>query len=95
MTTSSLLQETFFYNYLYDLGLMKKIILEEFFHKVQKLESFKILEVPTQVVSEVAGLVAAAVKMGIKVEWIDRVIGEIGIKKDNYALLHEVRMLGK
>lgn len=33
--------------------------------------------------------------MGIKVEWIDRVLDKIGAKKEHYALLHEAQMLRK
>lgn len=42
-----------------------------------------------QIVSEVSDVVAAAAKMGIKVEWIDKVLGEIGTKKNLYGLLQE------
>lgn len=48
---------------------------------MQKLETFNILELPAQIVSVVADTVDAAAKMSIKVEWIDKVLGEIGAKK--------------
>lgn len=43
-------------------------------YAMQKLENFKILEVQSQIVSEVTNMIAAAAKMGIKVEWIHKVI---------------------
>lgn len=46
------------------LGPIKKLILEEPFHAVQKLETFNILEVPSQIVSEVADTVPGTAKMG-------------------------------
>lgn len=65
------------------------MVLEELFHVVQKLKSFNILQVSSQKVFEVADVVVASTKMGIKVEWINRVLDEIGAKKDHYALLQE------
>lgn len=44
---------------------------------MQKLEIFDILDVPDNVVSEVASIVIAAKKMGIKVEWIDKFIRDL------------------
>lgn len=35
------------------------------------------------------------VKMAIKVEWIDRALGEVGAKEGHYALLYEAQMLRK
>lgn len=74
---------------LFDCPPMKKMILEEFFYTMQKLENFNILEVPTQVASEVADVAAATANMGIKVEWIGKVLGVIGTKKNHYALFQE------
>lgn len=48
---------------------MKKMIFEELYNSVKKLEQFAILEVPAQVVSEVADLEAIATRMGVKVDW--------------------------
>lgn len=47
------------------------------------------LEVPTQLISEVTDVVAAAAKLGIKVEWTVNVLSEIGGKKYLYGLLQE------
>lgn len=35
----------------------------------------------------------AAATMGIKVGWIDRVLGERGAKKDHFTLLRDARLL--
>lgn len=55
---------------------MKKMMLEELFHIVQKLEKFYQLRNPKQVVYEVADVIAIAAKIGIQVEWIDKVLGK-------------------
>lgn len=41
-----------------------------------ELESFSILDVPDQVVSKVARVVAAVGKMGIQIRWLDKVIDD-------------------
>lgn len=40
-------------------------------------------------------MVATAAKMGIKVEWIDKVLGEIAAKRYHFALLQEAWKLRK
>lgn len=40
---------------------------------MQELESFSILDVPDLVISRVARVVFAAKKLGIRVDWLDRV----------------------
>lgn len=60
-----------------------------------KLKKFTILEFPQQVVFEVADVVATAAKMGIKVESLDKVLGETAAKRDHFPLLQEVKKLRK
>lgn len=43
---------------------------------VQAFESFVVLDVPNQVISKVARIVATAEKMGIKIRWLDKVIDD-------------------
>lgn len=51
------------------------------------------MDVPENVVSKAANRIATATKMGIRVWWIDKVLGEIGVKRDHSILLHEARLL--
>lgn len=60
-----------------------------------KLERFTILEVPSQTVTEVAYIVATAARMGVKVEWIDKTLDEIAVKREHYNLILEARNLEK
>lgn len=58
------------------------MIAEELYDSVQKLEKFTIVEVTTQAVFEVADVVAVAARMGVKVEWIDKTLGEIALRRN-------------
>lgn len=54
---------------------MRKIMVEELYHSVQKIEKFYYLR--ADVVSEVADVVAIAARMGVRVEWIGKTLDEI------------------
>lgn len=60
---------------------------------MQKLKIFNILDVPDNVDLKVACAVTATVKMGFRVGWINKVLGEIDAKEEPFALLQETRML--
>lgn len=60
---------------------------------VLKLESFNILDVTENEVSKVVSTIAAAEKMGVRVEWLDGVIREIGARRNHFELLQEARLL--
>lgn len=78
-----------FEGFSFDWASFKKLILKEIFQAAQKLKTFNILDVP-DVLPKVADTMA---KMGIKVGWIDRVLREMGAKRDHFTLLQEARML--
>lgn len=40
-------------------------------------------------------MAATAAKMGIQVEWIDKILDEIEAKRDHFSLLHEAWKLSK
>lgn len=40
-------------------------------------------------------MAATAAKMGIQVEWIDKIVDEIEAKRDHFSLLHEAWKLSK
>lgn len=56
---------------------MRETIIKGLFSSTQKLEEFKILEVSSNVLSGVANIAVAAAKMGVKVDWMDKVLDEI------------------
>lgn len=56
---------------------MKELLLKGIFEAVQELESFAILDVPDKVISRVTRVVCATEKSGVRVDWLDRVIGEV------------------
>lgn len=56
---------------------MGKTIIKGLFDYTQKLERFTILEVPPQTISEIEDVVAAAAKMSVNIEWVEKILGEI------------------
>lgn len=53
------------------------------------------MEIPPQVLSELAYIVATATRMGVKIEWIDRILGEISTKREYFNLLQQAQNLRK
>lgn len=74
---------------------MRKMFVEGLFNSVQKLERFTILEVPSQIVSDIVDIVAAATRMGTQVKWIDSIIDAIVRKREHYNLIQEAQNLEK
>lgn len=72
-----------FEDYSVDRIQMRKMIVEGLFNSVHSLEKFTILEVLSQTASEVADIVAIAASMGVEVERIGRILGEIVAKREN------------
>lgn len=68
---------------------MKELILKETYEVVKKLVTFTILDALDDVVSEVARTVVAVEKMGIKIRWLDKVIGDICAKKYHSILIQK------
>lgn len=60
---------------------MRKTIIKWHFNSTQELVNFTILEVPPQTVSEVVDVVAGETKMGVRVEWTYKILGEIAAKR--------------
>lgn len=56
---------------------MRNMIVNGLFNPVPKLEKFTNLEVLSQTISEVAYIVAVAASMGVKVEWVDRILRKL------------------
>lgn len=72
---------------------VKKLILDEMYKGVLKLESFNILDISENVVSKVASTIVATKKIGIRVKWLNRVIAESDARRDHFELLLEARLL--
>lgn len=68
---------------------MKELLLKGIFEAVQELESFAILDVPDEVISRVARVVSTVEKSGVRVDWLDRVIGEVSSKRDHALLANK------
>lgn len=63
------------------------------FQVVQKLEANPVLNVPSEIVVEVADAVETTKKMGIQVDWIYKILREINTKRDHYAMVWESQSL--
>lgn len=61
---------------------IRQIIIKGLFKSFQILEEFIIVKVPSLVLSKVADVTATAVKMGAKVDWMDKILSEIARKKE-------------
>lgn len=81
-----------FEGFMFNWAPLKKLIHKEMY-KGMLTEVFHHLGCPNKVVSKVATTVVVAEKMGIRMEWIDRIIGEIGAGRDHFELLCEARLL--
>lgn len=51
------------------------------------------MKVPENVVSKVVDTTDTTTKLGIKVECIDRIVCEIGVKRNHFTMLREARLL--
>lgn len=60
-----------------------------------KVRKIYYLEVPSQMVSEVADVVARPARIVVKVEWIDKTLGEIAAKREHINMFQEACNLKK
>lgn len=65
-----------FEGFLFDWAPVKEFILKEIYKGVKELETFDVLDVRGDILWKVACTVTVTEKMGIKGEWINKVIGE-------------------
>lgn len=70
----------------FDWEATKEVMLKGIFEGVQELESFAILDVPDEVIYPIALVMSAVEKSRIRVNWLDRPIGEICSKRDHAIL---------
>lgn len=65
---------------------VKEVILTGLFDGVQELESFSVLDVPDEVIARIARVISTAEKFGIRVDWLDRALGEICSRREHAVL---------
>lgn len=71
------------------------IIINVLFESVQKLEKHMIVDVPPQVLTEVADVTASATTIGVQVGWKDKIIGKIASKTKHINLIKKSKELTK
>lgn len=69
----------------FDWVQMRKMIIEELYNSLKKLKRFIVMEVPPQVVSEVADRVAKVARMSVKVEWMIKSLARLQ-RKENITI---------
>lgn len=52
-----------------------------------------IMDVPREILEEVTNITASAARMGVRVDWMDEVLGQIASKKKHLDLLERTRVL--
>lgn len=72
---------------------LRSIIINGLFEFVQRLEKYVIIEVPPQVLEEVADVTASTVRMGVKVDLTDETLSKITNKKEHLNLLKKFKEL--
>lgn len=70
----------------FDWEAVKEVVLRGIFEGVQELESFSALDVPDEVIARVARVISAAEKSGVRVDWLDRAIGDICSRREHADL---------
>lgn len=72
---------------------MKELVLKGIFEGVQALESFTFLKVPDETISSAGRCVATVEKMGVKIDWLHKIIGDICNRRDRFVLSRKVEQL--
>lgn len=62
-------------------------------HVKKEMESYTVLNVLPAVISNVANTIDSAEKVGIRVDWIDRALGEIITKQEHNAVARETQII--
>lgn len=67
----------------------EKVHLRRSVHVKKEMESYTVLNVLPEVISNVANTTDPAEKVGIRVDWIDRAVGEIITKQEHDVVARE------
>lgn len=71
---------------LYGLACDSNNRYEPIFEPVQKLEKYMIIDVSSQVLSEVADVTASAARIGVQVGWMNKDLGKIRAIRNIWTL---------
>lgn len=69
------------------MGSSQKIIVDDLFSSIRKLELYTTLKVPSKVIFKEANTIDIAEKMWIQVDWSDKAIVELIVKLEHYVLV--------
>lgn len=72
---------------------LRLVLLKVLYDAVIKLEKFTVLIITTEVISEVAEVMGFVENVGIRIDWLDRLIGEMFTEKERNELMQEINML--
>lgn len=69
--------------------VLRTVIISGLFESVCSHEKYMIVDVPTDILKEVAEVTVSAARMGVKVEWMDETLGRIVTKRRHLNLLED------
>lgn len=69
------------------------IIVTDLFEVVRRLEKFMIMDIPVEVLEEVAEVTASVARNGVRVDWMDKALGRITTKRRHEDLLEKTQAL--
>lgn len=69
------------------------IIIAGLYDSVRRLEKYTIMDVPRDILKEVADITVLAARMGVRVDWLDEVLGQIVLKKKHLSLLESAQAM--
>lgn len=72
---------------------LRIVIITGLFESVRRLEKFMIIDVPIDILEEVAEVTASAARMGVRVDWMDEILGKVATKRRHLDLLERTRVL--
>lgn len=72
---------------------LRLIIVTDLFEVVRHLEKFMIMDIPVEVLEEVAEVTASVARNGVRVDWMDKVLGRITTKRRHEDLLKKTQAL--
>lgn len=71
----------------------RTVIVNGLFESVQRLEKYMIADVPPVIPEEIVEITASAVRMDVKVDWMDETLDRIAAKRKHLNLLKKSKDL--
>lgn len=72
---------------------LRSLIVVGLYGSVRKLEKYTTMDVTNELLEEVADVATSAARMGIPVDWLDEVLGQIAREKKHVDLLERTQAL--